>query len=103
MRVSAVVVYAGCAAVELAVAGDGPVKGERIADAQQIPLKFLEDILLEPKHARLVQSQPAPAGGYRLPTPAEESPRAVLTRAARGAVGTGRGERPGRVESRGRR
>ena len=30
----------------------GPVKGERIAQAQGIPLKFLENILLELRHAR---------------------------------------------------
>jgi len=63
MRVSAKVDYAVRAAVELAVAGDGPVKGERIADAQQIPLNFLENILLELKHAGLVQSQRGAEGG----------------------------------------
>ena len=31
---------------------EGPVKGERLAEAQDIPLQFLEHILLELKHAR---------------------------------------------------
>ena len=44
--------------VELAAAAAGEsVKGERIAQAQQIPLKFLEHILLELRHAGLVHSQ----------------------------------------------
>ena len=48
MRVTAKVDYAIRAALELAVAPEGrPVKGERIAQAQSIPLKFLENILLE--------------------------------------------------------
>ena len=57
MRVSAKVDYALRAGAELAAAGDGPVKGDRIAQAQEIPLKFLENILLDLKHAGLVQSQ----------------------------------------------
>ena len=47
MRVSAKADYAVRAAVELAAAGEGPTKGERLADAQDIPLQFLEHILLE--------------------------------------------------------
>ena len=34
-----------------------PIKGERLAEAQGIPLQFLEHILLELKHARLVRRQ----------------------------------------------
>src|SRR5262245_362631 len=46
VRVSAKVDYALRAVIELAAASDGtPVKGERIAQAQEIPLKFLENIL----------------------------------------------------------
>ena len=41
VRVSAKSDYAIRAAVELAAAGDGPVKGERIAQAQEIPPNFL--------------------------------------------------------------
>ncbi len=51
MRVSAKADYAVRAAAELAAAGEGPVKGERLAEAQDIPLQFLEHILLELKHA----------------------------------------------------
>ena len=58
MRVSAKADYAVRAAIELAVAaGEGPVKGERVASAQGIPPKFLENILLDLRHAGLVASQ----------------------------------------------
>jgi Rrf2 family protein len=98
MRVSAKVDYAVRAAVELAVAGDGPVKGERIADAQKIPLKFLENILLELKHAGLVQSQRGAEGGYWLAKPADEIVLAEVIRAVEGPIANVRGERPERVE-----
>ena len=39
VRVSAKVDYALRAVIELAASGDGPVKGERIAQAQEIPLR----------------------------------------------------------------
>ena len=51
MRISAKADYAVRAAVEMAAAGDEPVKGEKLAEAQDIPLQFLEHILLELKHA----------------------------------------------------
>ena len=98
MRVSAKVDYAVRAAVELAVAGDGPVKGERIADAQQIPLNFLENILLELKHAGLVQSQRGAEGGYWLARPAEEISLADVIRAVEGPIANVRGLRPEQVE-----
>jgi Rrf2 family protein len=64
MRVSAKADYALRAVLELAAAGEGPVKGERIAQAQNVPLKFLENILLELRHDGLVASQRGADGGY---------------------------------------
>ena len=72
MRVSAKADYALRAVIELAAAGDGPVKGERIAQAQEIPLKFLENILGDLRHAGVVRSQRGVDGGYWLARPAEE-------------------------------
>lgn len=66
MRISAKADYAVRAALELAAADGGPVKGERIAEAQDIPLKFLENILQELRHAGLVRSQRGADGGYWL-------------------------------------
>ena len=98
MRVTAKVDYAVRAAVELAAAGDGPVKGERIAEAQRIPLKFLENILLELKHAGLVQSQRGAEGGYWLARPPAEIALAEVIRAVEGPIANVRGERPEQVE-----
>ena len=59
MRVSAKTDYAIRAALELAAAAsnDKPLKGERIATAQAIPLRFLENILMQLRHAGLVESR----------------------------------------------
>src|SRR2546423_6356669 len=97
MRVSAKVDYALRACAELAAAGDGPVKGERIAQSQQIPLKFLENILLELKHAGLVQSQRGAEGGYWLGHPADEIPLAEVIRAGEGPLANLRGAPPEHV------
>src|SRR4051812_50186018 len=69
MRISAKADYAVRAAVEMAAAGDEPVKGEAMAEAQDIPLQFLEHILLELKHARLVRARRGARGGYWLAQP----------------------------------
>src|SRR5216110_2604911 len=99
MRVSAKVDYAVRAGAELAAAaGTGPVKGERIAQAQDIPLKFLENILLDLKHAGLVQSQRGAEGGYWLAQPPEEISLAEVIRAVEGPIANVRGQRPELVE-----
>ena len=98
MRVSAKVDYALRACAELAAAGDGPVKGDRLAQAQQIPLKFLENILLDLKHAGLVHSQRGAEGGYWLARPPAEIPLAEVIRAVEGPIANVRGLRPEQVE-----
>jgi len=87
MRVSAKVDYAVRAGTELAaVAGEGPVKGDHIATAQKIPLKFLENILLDLKHAGLVQSQRGAEGGYWLAKDPAEISLADVIRAVEGPI-----------------
>jgi Rrf2 family protein len=98
VRVSAKVDYALRAAAELARAGDGPVKGERIAQAQSIPLKFLENILLELRHDGLVQSQRGADGGYWLARPADTITLAEVIRAVEGPIANVRGVRPEALE-----
>ena len=98
MRVSAKVDYALRACAELAAAGLGPVKGERIGQAQEIPLKFLENILLDLKHAGLVQSQRGAEGGYWLAQPASEISIADVIRGVEGPIANVRGMRPEQVE-----
>ena len=60
MRVSAKADYAIRAMVELAAAGDGPVKAERIAQAQEIPLKFLENIMADLRQSGRGTRDPSP-------------------------------------------
>ena len=98
MRVSAKVDYAVRAATELAVAGDGPVKGEALSKAQGIPLKFLENILGELKHAGIVRSQRGTEGGYWLARPADEIRIADVIRAVEGPLASVRGEPPETVK-----
>ena len=86
MRISAKADYAVRAAVELADAGDEPVKGEKLAEAQDIPLQFLEHILLELKHARLVRARRGARGGYWLAKPPEEITLATVIRAVEGPL-----------------
>ncbi len=94
MRVSAKVDYAIRALAELAVAPPGPVKGERIAHAQAIPLKFLENILAELRRAGIVGSQRGADGGYRLQRAAAEVSVADVIRAVDGPLVSVYGLRP---------
>jgi Rrf2 family protein len=87
VRISAKADYAVRAAVELAASDESePVKGERLAEAQQIPLQFLEHILLELKHAGLIQARRGARGGYWLAAPAEEITVADVIRAVEGPL-----------------
>jgi Rrf2 family protein len=95
VRVSAKTDYALRAALELAAAPDDkPVKGERIATAQAIPLRFLENILMQLRHAGLVESRRGADGGYRLARPAAEVTLADVIRAIDGPLAGVSGARP---------
>ena len=98
MRISARADYALRAAAELAAAGGGPVKGDALASAQSIPAKFLENILADLRHARLVRSQRGSEGGYWLAQPAEDITLADVIRAVEGPLAAVRGEAPEDVE-----
>jgi Rrf2 family protein len=98
VRVSAKADYALRAVIELAASGDGPVKGERIAQAQEIPLKFLENILGDLRHAGIVRSQRGVEGGYWLARPAEDITVADVVRAVEGPIANVRGLGPEQVE-----
>ena len=95
MRVSAKTDYALRAAVELARYDSGePVKGERIASAQSIPLRFLENILGELRKAGIVDSRRGVEGGYMLARPAAEIALADVIRAVDGPLANIGGTRP---------
>ena len=52
--------------------GDRPVSARRIADAMDIPVRFLPQVLGDLSRAGLVDAAPGRAGGYRLTRPAGE-------------------------------
>jgi Rrf2 family protein len=96
VRISAKADYAVRAAVHLASAADAgrPTKGDAIATAQGIPLKFLENILGDLRNAGLVRSQRGAEGGYWLNRPASEVSVADVIRAVDGPLASVRGQRP---------
>jgi Rrf2 family protein len=94
VRVSAKTDYAVRALLELAVAGDGPVKGERLAEAQAIPLKFLENILTDLRHAGIIRAQRGAEGGYWLARDPATVTVGEVIRAVDGPLASVRGEAP---------
>jgi Rrf2 family protein len=95
MRISAKADYAVRAMVELAATADEkPVKAERIATAQAIPLNFLENILGELRHAGLVRSHRGAEGGFRLAKDPSLINVADVIRAVEGPLASVRGAPP---------
>jgi Rrf2 family protein len=97
MRLSARVDYALRASAELAAAGERPVTATQLAEAQQIPPKFLENILAQLRRAGLVRSQRGPEGGYWLARDPATIALADIIRAIDGPLVGVRGERPEHV------
>jgi Rrf2 family protein len=103
VRVTAKVDYTVRAAIELAGADrNHPMKGVTIAHEQNIPIKYLENILGELKRSGLVGSQRGADGGYWLARPAGEVTIAELIRAVEGPLANVRGVRPEQVEFEGK-
>ena len=77
----------------LAVAAEHPhlVKAATLAAAQDIPLSFLQGILLDLRRAGLLHSHRGVDGGYALARPAEAIPVGDVVRAVGGALTTVRG------------
>jgi Rrf2 family protein len=87
VRITAKADYAVRAALELAASPDGePVKGEKLAEAQEIPLQFLEHILLDLKHHELVRAKRGIRGGYWLSRAPAEITLADVIRAVEGPL-----------------
>ena len=93
MRTTAKADYAVRAAVELAAAGE-MITAEQIADAQRIPLNFLENILRDLRRAGLVESRRGQAGGYVLARAADAITLADVIRAVEGPLANVRGMSP---------
>jgi Rrf2 family protein len=94
MRLTARADYALRAAAELAVRAPAQVKSADLATAQEIPPKFLENIMLDLKRAGLVASQRGAEGGYTLSRAPEEIKLADVIRAVEGPLANVRGVRP---------
>jgi Rrf2 family protein len=77
----------------LAIAADHPrlVKAATLAGAQDIPLSFLQGILLDLRRAGLLHSHRGVDGGYALARPAEDITVGDVVRAVGGALTTVRG------------
>ena len=97
MRTTAKADYAVRAAVELAAAGE-LVTAEQIAQAQGIPVNFLENILRDLRRAGVVESRRGQQGGYALARPAEEISVADVIRAVEGPLANVRGLPPEELE-----
>jgi len=99
MHVTAKADYAVRAVIELAdSAQDSPRKVDEVAQAQGIPVSFLENILTQLRSAGVVRSQRGPEGGYWLARPAAELNLAQVIRAVEGPLVGVRGQRPEELE-----
>ena len=79
--------YATRALLELTLHHDRrPVQIHDIAERQNIPIKFLEQILLSLKRAGFVQSRKGPGGGYFLAKSPNEITLGAVVRAMDGPI-----------------
>lgn len=93
--ISAKVDYAIRGLLTLAAARPGEsLKGEALARAQGLPVKFVENTFGELRRAGLVTSQRGPDGGYRLARRPDEIALADVFRVLEGPLAEVRGERP---------
>jgi Rrf2 family protein len=99
MHVTAKADYAVRAVVELAGSSqDSPRKVDAVAQAQGIPVSFLENILTQLRSSGIVRSQRGPEGGYWLARPADQLNLADIIRAVEGPLVGVRGQRPEEIE-----
>src|SRR5262245_63036481 len=70
------------------------MKADRLAEAQDIPRHFLDNILTDLRRAGLVLPQRGPDGGSRLARPADEITVAQVVRAIDGPLAAVRDVRP---------
>jgi Rrf2 family protein len=98
VHISAKADYAMRALLVIARSGhDRPIKGATIADEQDMPPKYVENILVDLRRAGLVASQRGSEGGFRLARPATEITVADVVRATDGPLAEVRGLRPEEV------
>ncbi len=88
MRVSAKADYALRAVLELSATDPAEpiMKGEMLANAQEIPVQFLEHILLDLKRSGLIKARRGARGGYWLAKDPAEISVADVIRAVEGPL-----------------
>jgi Rrf2 family protein len=96
VQLSAKVDYAVRALVVIA-ASDSRMTRDELSAAQDIPPRYLEDVLVQLRRFQLVESQRGNAGGYVLARPAHLISIADIARAVDGPLALVQGERPGTV------
>lgn len=95
MYISAKVDYAIRVLLALAAAPEGTaIRGEALARSQGLPVKFVENTLVELRRAGVITSRRGAAGGYQLALAPEEVPLADIFRILEGPLAEVRGERP---------
>ena len=66
--------------------GEAPLSLKAIADAENLPLSYLEHVVARLKRADLVTSSRGAHGGYRLARPAEEITMDAVVQALEGTI-----------------
>ena len=93
MYVSARSDYARRALIALAAEGR-PMTAEQLAVSQDLPISYLEAILLDLRRGGIVASRRGPDAGYRFVRPPDELTPADVMRAVEGPLAEVRGLRP---------
>ena len=94
MYISAKVDYATRVLLTLAASDGTPMTGEALATEQAMPVRFVENTLVDLKRAGMVTSQRGTDGGYRLARPASAIAVADIIRALEGPLAEVHGLRP---------
>jgi Rrf2 family protein len=92
--ISAKVDYATRVLLTLAASNGAPIRGETLATEQGLPVRFVENTLVELRRAGLVTSHRGADGGYRLGRPASEISIADVIRTLEGPLAEVHGLRP---------
>lgn len=82
------------ALLTLAAEPTGAMTADQLATAQSMPVKFLENILLDLRRGGLVTNRRGGQGGYRLARPANDITAADVLRLIDGPLAEVRGARP---------
>ncbi|PSL06154.1 BadM/Rrf2 family transcriptional regulator [Haloactinopolyspora alba] len=98
MHVTARADYAIRAVVQLASIEPDTATRHQLAEAQDIPGKFLETILSDLRRAGILEAHRGATGGYRLTSPPERIVLADVVRATEGPLAAVRGMPPEDIE-----